>query len=145
DEPQRSAALDALLDSSVVNAEFYYQHFVLNALARGGRAAPALAMIRDLWGEMVREGSPTVWEAKGGPHAFSGCGSLCHGFSCTPLYFMQTTLLGIRAFKPGFAEFSLEPQSIGLRSCRGQVPTPHGLIRVEWNALTEGLLQLDVH
>lgn len=143
DEPQKSTSLETLLDPSLVKAEFYFQHFVLSALARSGRAQQALATIRDLWGEMVRENSPTLWEAKGGPHAFSGCGSLCHGFSSTPLYFMQTTLLGVRPLLPGFKEFTIEPQSLGLRSCRGKIPTPHGVISVAWCGQEGGELSVE--
>ncbi len=144
DEPHRAASLDALLDPSLVKAEYYYQYFVLNALARGGKAKEALVCIRDLWGQMVRENSLTVWEVRGGRDGFGGAGSLCHGFSCAPLYFMQTVLLGIRPLRPGFAEFSFEPQALGLKRCSGQAPTPQGPIAVQWSRRDAESLNVEI-
>ncbi|MFZ4694628.1 MAG: family 78 glycoside hydrolase catalytic domain [Verrucomicrobiia bacterium] len=137
EEPHREQALATLLDPALVPAEFYYQFFVLGALIRNGRTSCALKVVRDLWGEMVRAGSPTVWEGKRGADAFSGCGSLCHGFSCAPLHFMQTSLLGVRPLRPGFSEFRFDPCGAGLSACRGCVPTPHGLVEVEWTRRSE--------
>lgn len=135
----RADCLEALFDPSLIEAEFYYQHFVLAALARNGLESDALASIRRLWREMIESGSLTVWEAKAGTCAFEGCGSLCHAFSCTPLYFMQTVLLGIQPLRPGFTEFEINPRSLDLEWCRGTIPTPHGLIEVAWQAMPDEL------
>ena len=144
DDSMRESALEALGDPAVVKADFYYQHYVLTALARGGRGAEALAVVRELWGEMVVQGSPTVWETRKGKDDAGGVGSLCHAFACAPLAFMQAALLGVRPLRPGFAEFALEPQSLGLRFCRGTVPTPRGSISVAWSQGTGGSLRVEV-
>ena len=144
DQSLRAPALEALLDPSIVRSDFYFQHFVLDALASGGRAGDALETIRAMWGPMVASGSPTVWETTLGKEEFGGAGSLCHAFACTPLYFMQKTVLGIRPLKPGFEEFSIQPQSLGLEYASGTVPTPLGLIRMEWKQEPEGLLLVKV-
>ena len=144
DEAQKIAALDALSDPSLVQAELYYQHFVLAALARHGRAEQALSVIRNLWMPMVLQKSPTVWESKRGADAFSGCGSLCHAFACAPLYFMQTTMLGVRPLGPGFSEFAFEPQCVGQACCRGAVPTPHGNIEVSWSCNGKEALSIEI-
>ena len=144
DAEQRDAALDVLLDPGAVRAEYGYQLFVLEALARHGRAAQALRIIHERWGHMVEADSPTLWEVADGRSSMTGCGSLCHGFSCAPMYFMQTTLLGVRPLKPGFEEFSLAPQSLGVLWAQGHVPTPHGRIHVAWSAHEDGSLLADV-
>jgi alpha-L-rhamnosidase len=140
-ESLRAEALDAMLAEGVVEAELYFQHFVISALAKSDREGEAAGKIRELWGSMVDQGAATVWEAKAGSHAFEGCGSLCHAFSCTPLYFMQTVLLGVRPVKAGFAEFAFRPRSLHLSACRGSIPTPKGEIRVEWTA-KNGILKV---
>lgn len=141
DEKQRGPALAALLDPEVIQTDLYFQHFVLSALSLGGRADAALAAIRQLWGPMVESGSPTIWETTRGKEEFNGVGSLCHAFACAPLYFMQTVLLGLRPLQPGFREFSFIPQSVGLTSACGTVPTPHGLLSVEWHRQPDGSLR----
>ncbi len=141
DEKQRGPALAALLDPSVAQTDLYFQHFVLSALSSGGRADAALAAIRQLWGPMVESDSPTIWETTRGKDEFNGVGSLCHAFACAPLYFMQTVLLGVRPRQPGFREFSFAPQSIGLTSACGTVPTPHGLLSIEWHCQPDGSLR----
>lgn len=141
DDAHRAAALTALLDDEVIRTDFYFQYFVLNALSLGGHGAEALAVIRRMWGPMVEAGSPTIWETTLGKEEFNGAGSLCHAFACAPLYFMQATLLGVRPLQPGFREFSLTPQSLGLTSACGTIPTPHGLISIEWHRQPDGSLR----
>lgn len=138
--PQRDAALRAMLDPTLIQADFYFHHFVLNALATSGHADTALATIRKLWEPVVASGSTTTWETTRGKEEFNGAGSLCHAFACAPLYFMQTVLLGVRPLRPGFTEFTFAPQHLGLDSARGTVPTPHGLIFVTWQRHEDGSL-----
>ena len=143
-EPYRSDALQALLDPSLIETDYYYQYFVLSALARGGHAAHALAVIRRMWGEMVTGDSPAIWETQLGKEEFGGVGSLCHAFACAPLHFMQTTILGVCPLRPGFAEFAIDPQSLGLKFARGTMPTSRGIIAVKWTRQEDGSLQVEL-
>lgn len=138
DHDKREAALDVLTATDVVEAEYSYQLFVLEALARCGRPDHALSIIRERWRNMVESDSPTLWEVEDGKSAMTGCGSLCHGFSCAPLVFMQAVILGVRPMQPGFVEFAVAPQQLGLQHAKGAVPTPHGLIHMEWTARASG-------
>lgn len=143
DADQRAGALATLLRPEAIRAELGYQLLVLEALVGNGQAGAALAIVRQLWGEMVRSGSPTVWEIVEGRLPMKGCGSLCHAYACAPAAFMQTALLGVRPLSPGFETFSLVPQSLGVTWARGEVPTPHGLIRVAWSARECGVLSVE--
>ena len=58
--------------------------------------------------------------------------SRCHAFSCAPLYFMQSVILGVCPTQPGFSEFTLAPQPGNLSEAQGAIPTPVGLIHVNW-------------
>lgn len=141
---QRDAALTALLDPALIQAELGYQQLVLSALVRHGRAADALRIIRTLWGKMVRSNSPTLWEIADGRPPNKGNASLCHGYASAPIQFMQTALLGVEPLEPGFRLFSLRPQSLGVLWAKGQVPTPNGSVHVSWSAREDGALLVDV-
>jgi len=143
-DPQRHAALASLAGNGLIQAEFYFQHYVLQALARHGRAAEAMAVIRKMWGANVASDSDTVWEVRGGREG-NPAASLCHAFSCAPLYFLQAVVLGVQPVLPGFAEFTLAPHPADLAAARGAVPTPHGLIEVAWQRTGPGKLQATVN
>lgn len=147
DAPQRAAALTSLSAPDLVQAELYFQHYVVQALARHGRAEEALAVIRTMWRDNVAADCDTVWEMHTGHQAVPEAmpyHSRCHAFSCAPLYFLQSVILGVRPIKPGFAEFTLAPQPAGLTEAQGVVPTPHGLIQVAWQRTTPERLHVVV-
>lgn len=142
---QRAAALASLVAPGLTKAEFYFQHYVLQALARHGRIAEALNIIRTMWRDNVEEDCDTIWEMhtahKAVPEAMPSH-SRCHAFSCAPLYFLQSVILGIRPLQPGFSEFALDPRPGDLAEARGAVPTPRGLIRVEWRRMARNRLHI---
>jgi alpha-L-rhamnosidase len=144
DEPQRSRALANLLHPELIQAELYFQHYVLQSLMRHGRATDALRVVRQLWGPMVAAGSDTVWESKLGPKAWDGAGSLCHAFSCGPLHAMQAGILGVWPLQPGFREFAWRPQPGDLATAEGDVPTPLGNIRTGWRRMGRDKLKAEI-
>lgn len=143
-DPQRNAAVKSLLGADLIKAEFYFQHYVLQALARHGRTAEAMAVIRKLWAANVASDSDTVWEIHDGRKRNIAY-SLCHAFSCAPLYFLQSVILGVQPVQPGFAAFTFAPQSADLAAARGTVPTPHGLIEVAWHRTGPGKLHATIN
>ncbi|MBC2595434.1 alpha-L-rhamnosidase N-terminal domain-containing protein [Ruficoccus amylovorans] len=126
---------DALSDTDILIPELYLHYFVFQAMQMCGREAEALGRIRKYWGNIVKTGSPTIWEAgihECGKEAFGGDGSLCHGFATCPIAFLQNVILGIEPLTPGFESFKVEPRSLGLNSAEGRIPTPHGNIYIRW-------------
>ncbi|MFA6177106.1 MAG: alpha-L-rhamnosidase C-terminal domain-containing protein, partial [Phycisphaerae bacterium] len=67
-----------------------------------------------------------------GKKAFWNAGSLCHGFGASPIHYFQTSVLGVRPLLPGFKEFSLAPEPHDLEFAEGRIPTPSGVIIIEW-------------
>jgi hypothetical protein len=135
--PDRQAAtLDALeREEGVVLAEPFYQFFVLTALARHGRLAQALAVLRRRFAPMLDSQTGTIWEywrGKAGPGGGWGNGSLCHAFSCPMLYLLPTFVLGVEPVEDGFRQFRCAPQTGGLAFAQGRVPTPFGGVQVSW-------------
>lgn len=129
------AARAALNRDDLLAPDLYLQHLRLRALAASGNAAGSLEQIRRYWGPIVLSGSPTIWECgvhTPGKHAFGNAGSLCHGFSTSPVDFLQTVVLGVRPLNPGFARCQIAPQALGLNHAHGIIPTPHGNLSVDW-------------
>lgn len=131
--PQIAAALNR---EDLLAPELYMHHLVLRALVRFGHADVAIERIRKYWGPIVRSGSPTIGECGvHQPHAkssFMGAASLCHGFSTTPVDFLQTVVLGVRPEAAGFGLCRIRPYYFDLSHAQGSVPTPHGALAVSW-------------
>lgn len=106
----------------------------------------AWAVIATVWGTMLDAGATTFWEgirltpSSDIHHALTTYTaydsyrmSLCHSWSSTPVVWIVRYVLGIRALEPGYARIAFEPHAIGgLTAARGMIPSPRGLIKVEW-------------
>jgi hypothetical protein len=122
----------------------FFNAYLLQAMARMGHRREALDWMRNYWGGMLAEGATSFWEAydlrwpKTDPHrglqADGVTGyfvSLAHGWSSGPAAWLMEQVLGIQAAAPGFRKAIVRPDLLGLDWAKGQVPTPHGPIRVE--------------
>jgi hypothetical protein len=130
-----SDVFDAMMRNDTVMPDLFMQHFVLRAMFNYGGGSEAIERIRKYWGVPVRSGSQTIWETvihQAGKDAFNKTGSLCHGFSCTPISFFQEKILGISPRSDGFTRFNVAPTPLGLNYAKGVVPTPHGDIEISW-------------
>lgn len=120
----------AIKNPDAIQAEPYFQRFVLEALTDNGNIDAANKIISELWGKMVNADSHAIWEiAKKGPRV-KGCESLCHAFSCAPIGHIHRNILGIRPLKPGFEKFTFNPMPGEMDKIKLSQPTPHGNITV---------------
>ncbi len=134
-ENRKENCVKALANPGLLVPELYLHHFVLNAMHAHGLDSEAIARIAKYWGDIVKTGSPTLWEAgvhQFGKKAFWNAGSLCHGFGTTPINFFQTAVLGVAPLEAGFKSFCFKPSPCGLDSVSGSVPTPAGAIKASW-------------
>ncbi len=51
-----------------------------------------IADIRKKYGRMLAEGATTFWETEEGWQSFQNAGSLCHGWSAIPAYYLAKFL-----------------------------------------------------
>lgn len=134
-ENRRSAVLAALENEAAATPELYLLHLVLNQLRNHGRHQTALELIRHYWGGMLDD-DPLTFPEYGVYSNFTkganSAGSMCHGFSTTPVNYFQTAILGIQPTSPGFKTFSVNPVPHDLNFASGSVPTPLGNIAVDW-------------
>jgi alpha-L-rhamnosidase len=146
DPAQTSAIYDRVLSKpSGFVITPYYNFYVISAMAEAGHRTEALDWIRKYWGGMIDEGATSFWEAydlswpKNNFHrslqADNGQGyyvSLSHGWSSGPTAWLSEEVLGIRPTAAGFKNATIRPDLAGLAWARGAVPTPNGLIKVEY-------------
>jgi hypothetical protein len=107
-------------------------------------------LLNHLWVPMTLQTnanySGCFWEAldlDGNPGLGAGT-SLCHAWSSGPTAELTRHVLGIQAVTPGFREWRVAPQSLGLDWARGTQPTPLGEITVDWRYDEQGLVSMSV-
>jgi hypothetical protein len=134
-ENRRAALVSALDNPALLQPELYLHHFVFNAMSEYRQDAAVMKRIKQYWGEMIKTGTPTLWETaihQRGRTAFRIISSLCHGFGATPINYFQRVILGISPLTPGFKRFTFNPVVHELDFAEGRIPTPSGAINVKW-------------
>ena len=92
-------------------------------------------IIREKWGDMIEKGATTfgeVWEP-----TFH---SRCHAWSSSPLYHLSQQVLGVLPTDVAWKKVRIAPFMGKLDYARGRVPTPLGVIKVEWERVADDQL-----
>ncbi len=110
-------------EREIVLAEPFMSYTVHDAVAMAGRA-DRLPDLLPRWSQFLVDGYDTFGERW-------GWGTRVHGWSCTPTRDMIFYTLGVTPAEPGYTRARIAPRLGRLRSAKGSVPTPHGLIEVE--------------
>jgi hypothetical protein len=109
--------------------------FLFEALEILNEPNTIMDLIRKNYTPMLEVGDTTVWETFPGstasPPGFP-TRSHCHGWSCSPLQFINRIVLGIRQTEPGGKSFEISPWIDGLRHASGAMSTPQGSVHVDW-------------
>lgn len=104
----------------------FWSYYALLTLMESGRVDAALEYIRLCWGLMLEFGATTCWEM------WDRHTSHCHGWSAAPAMILPAYVLGVKPLTPGFKQFEVRPRPGSLTWAKGRVPTPQGIIEVEW-------------
>lgn len=140
--------------SQVISAGFnsyispYASSYHLRAVLASNATESALQMLHNLWGPMASPGNAnytgTLWETldQDGRPGLGLVTSLCHGWAAGPTAELTKYVLGATPMVPGWREFKIAPQTLGLRFAKGRVPTGLGVINVEWQFDEENLLEM---
>lgn len=115
----------------------------LAAYARAGRTADGLARLRAVWLPMVERGYRRFFEdlrpaqsdtEQLAMYSRKYGNSLCHAWAgAAPVMLLSRGVLGVEPLTPGFALCQVTPAPSGIAAGHGAVPTPRGLIEVEWS------------
>ncbi len=82
----------------------------------------------DKWRRMLDNHLTTCVESDG-----SYTRSDCHGWGALALYELPSAILGVRPAKPGYAAAAFEPAAGAWTHAAGEVVTPRGIIRAQWD------------
>jgi hypothetical protein len=115
----------------------FISYFEVQARFQLGLDDSAYDLLRREWGYMTRNGPGTMWETIGpfGGPPTDDHPSFDSGWSSGGAPALTQYALGVAPTSPGFATFTVHPRPNDLLWAKGDVPTPHGLIHVEWHRL----------
>ncbi len=122
-------------EEDIIMVQPFYSVFLHGALANAGNVNLLLENIKSQWGPMV-EISPTLWES----WQLTDITSTCHGFSASPTYFLSTLILGVSPLGNGFKRFRIKIPDCDINWAKGAVPTPIGMISVEWKRTDQEII-----
>ena len=107
---------------------------IFGALFEGGCERDAVLLLQKSYGAWAASGA-VHWGEGFGPDNYVAqtCGSSVN-------WLLTSYVLGIRPTKPGFTEAVFDPHPGDLQWAKGEVPTPHGVIKVEWRRGSDGRL-----
>jgi alpha-L-rhamnosidase len=128
------AGVVAWLEDKTMRCSPYAAQYFLDAMFDRGSDKKAIdLMLADgdrSWKHMVNSGTTISWEAwdlKYKPNQ-----DWNHAWGAAPANLLPRHVLGVQATEPGWNAARIRPMTGGLRSARGRVPTPKGLIEVDW-------------
>ncbi len=78
-------------EKEIISATLSMRAFVYDALLAFGDKYKNFILqdIRERYGKMLNIGATTFWETEKGEEDFDGAGSLCHGWSAIPIYYLS--------------------------------------------------------
>ena len=113
----------------------FISYYELQARFQLGLDSSAFDLLRREWGYMAQHGPGTMWETigpYGGPPT-DDHPSYDSGWSSGGAPALTEYVLGVQPVAPGFATFTVKPHPNDLWWAEGDVPTPHGVIHVQWH------------
>ena len=135
----------------------FLSYFLFKTLSDCNQERDALRIMKEYYGAMLDRGATTFWEdfdydwlagsgridelapeglkdLHGDFGAFCYKGfrhSLCHGWSAGPVHFLMEEILGVKVLDVGCKRVKIEPKLGDLVWCKGEFPTPYGVIKIQ--------------
>lgn len=104
----------------------------------------ATDFMRYYWGKMIQKGADCWWERFSPNIDFqmemTPC--TCHGHGVSPTYFIIREIVGIRPVQAGFLQVYFNPLLTAVEWARARIPTPQGVIMVDWAFNPDGDLEI---
>lgn len=127
----------------------FMEFYLLQAWLEAGLVREAIDEMRSYYGQMLRSGATTTWEIvdrrePGIDHIVAAGRSHCHGWSAGPACLLPAKILGVTPTAPGYREVAILPALGDLAWAKGEIPTPHGIIRVNLTGPATGEITLPV-
>jgi alpha-L-rhamnosidase len=135
------ALIDNIINGDFIRITYSAMPYLVQAMMPCSQDARVYVanLINKNYSIPVFQGATSMWETDQGSAAFSGAGSLCHGWSSLPAYYYRAWVLGVRPLSPGYCTFSISPCCGSFQSACGEIMTPSGVIRVQWTRQENGI------
>ncbi len=141
DRDRQTAILENVLRNDAIRpiTTPYFKIYELAALCKLGHLADAQTFMEEYWGGMLALGATSAWEQYDpkvtGDEHYAMYGdpygkSLCHAWSCGPIYLLGRYCLGVSPAAPAYEKFTVVPAHGIYTSFSGTVPTARGDIYV---------------
>ena len=123
----RAALEQTLDDSDIPQCTVAMGFYLFRALEQCGLYHRTFRLW-DKWRRMLDNHLTTCVESDG-----SYTRSDCHGWGALALYELPSAILGVRPAKPGYAAAAFKPAAGAWTHAAGEVVTPRGIIRAQWD------------
>lgn len=127
---QASFLRHVLDDDSLGQYQPYFAHFVLEAVHMAGLSAEYTLPLCEDWKTAYRQCPKGLQEGFIKPEPTYHF-DYSHAWGGTPRYAVPLALSGLEILESGFKRIHLRPQLLGLDHATVEIPTPHGIIRIE--------------
>lgn len=116
----------------MTKATYYFRFYLARAIDHAGMGERYLSLLKP-WRDMVALGL-TTWAEQPEPTR-----SDSHAWSAHPNFDLLTIVAGVRPKAPGFSKVTIEPHLGQLSRVVSSVPTPKGMIEVNYTSKTSGV------
>jgi hypothetical protein len=116
---------------------FLWNDKIFGSLFESGQDDEAIRILQKNQGTWAMTGQLHWTETWGIGNVAQLCGSSLN-------WLLSRYILGIRPTTPGFEEAVFEPHPGSLSWAKGDVPTPHGNIHVQWRRGCDGVIEADI-
>lgn len=129
-----------------------FMHYVTEALFMTGNGKAASKIMKERYEGMMRDNRTTLWEEwsltaskRFGPIRPESARTNTQAENTFLTYSLSRWILGIRPIQPAMTELELTPPSSGIQIVKGAMPTPQGIVSVEWKHSKTGTrLEADI-
>lgn len=165
-----AANVNRICEGGAKGLTTFLNYFIFTALAKVGKHATALEMVRAYYGKMLDLGATTFWEdfdldwaenAYGvdecpvegkrdihgdfGRFCYEGFRhSLCHGWASGVLAYLSENVLGVQAVEGDARAYRVRPNLCDLDFVEGKYPTPYGVISLRASRLADGSVKTEI-
>ncbi len=150
---------DVIVENGVKGFSTFMSYYMLDAVAKAYGTEKATAMMREYYGGMLDVGATTFFEdfnidwlenagridempsadkveihGSYGDFCYKGFRhSLCHGWSSGVIQYLHRDVAGIKIEELGCKKISIKPDAGALKWFKAEMPTPYGIIKVEYD------------
>lgn len=142
----RLPAVAKWIGSRQMDCSVYVAQYFMEALFRHGFGEHAVDLMLApgdrSWRHMIESGTTVSWEAW--DLNYKPNQDWNHAWGAAPANLLPRFVLGVQPAVPGWSQALIAPETSGLTSARGKVPTPRGAIEVSWEKAATFRLSLQL-